>query len=389
MPTQSHNITTSGIALRFTSYQETWVVDRGILVESTGTEAVFSDQVLSSLINNGTITSTAYIAFAVDMSIDYEFVQNNHLGVIRGYNGVELFSDSYGYTDLYNYGSVVATGSLGVLCVGPNTYLLNKGVVYGHLFGVDLQENAPLDNYDKITSPRIGIEVDGGTTNIRNFYGGQIHGGEHGIYIRDGANVDIDNRGAIVGGVYCTADTRVTIVNGGPIKGLIIFGSADDVYRSVYNGAPGTPAVGTAGAVFGRGGDDRLIGGVFADRLHGGDGNDRLTGGGGADKFYFDTGLNAISNVDTITDFNPGQGDQIVLSEAIFAGIGPTGAALQAVHFLPHSHAATPAQHILYDAATGFLFYDRDGSGSAFAPVHFATLSTHPSLTAGDFFVIA
>ena len=42
---------------------------------------------------------------------------------------------------------------------------------------------------------------------------------------------------------------------------------------------------------------------------------------------------------------------------------------------------------IIYDAATGQLYYDADGSGSG-AQVLFATLNANLSLTASDFTVI-
>ena len=42
---------------------------------------------------------------------------------------------------------------------------------------------------------------------------------------------------------------------------------------------------------------------------------------------------------------------------------------------------------ILYDAATGNLWYDRDGNGSA-AAVQFAKLSTGLALTAADFVAV-
>ena len=50
-----------------------------------------------------------------------------------------------------------------------------------------------------------------------------------------------------------------------------------------------------------------------------------------------------------------------------------------------------PAQdaddRILYDAATGNLYFDADGNGAG-AAVLFATLNSHPVINAGDFTVI-
>jgi Ca2+-binding RTX toxin-like protein len=50
--------------------------------------------------------------------------------------------------------------------------------------------------------------------------------------------------------------------------------------------------------------------------------------------------------------------------------------------------ATTAAHRIIYDKATGTLYYDRDGTGSA-AQVRFALLTsaTKPTLTAADFTV--
>ena len=59
--------------------------------------------------------------------------------------------------------------------------------------------------------------------------------------------------------------------------------------------------------------DDALYGGIGDDILIGGPGADRLVGGQGADGFWFESGDTGDIN-DVITDFNPTQGDRIVLS---------------------------------------------------------------------------
>ena len=63
----------------------------------------------------------------------------------------------------------------------------------------------------------------------------------------------------------------------------------------------------------GQEGDDTLYGGLGDDFLIGGPGADRLVGGQGADGFMFEPGDTVDFN-DIIADFNPGQGDRIVLS---------------------------------------------------------------------------
>ena len=66
-------------------------------------------------------------------------------------------------------------------------------------------------------------------------------------------------------------------------------------------------------SLLGEDGDDALYGGIGDDILVGGPGADRLAGGQGADGFWFEPGDTGDSN-DVITDFNPAQGDRIVLS---------------------------------------------------------------------------
>lgn len=65
--------------------------------------------------------------------------------------------------------------------------------------------------------------------------------------------------------------------------------------------------------LFGQEGDDALYGGLGDDILVGGPGADRLVGGQGADGFWFEPGHTEDFN-DVIADFNPTQGDRIVLS---------------------------------------------------------------------------
>jgi Ca2+-binding RTX toxin-like protein len=137
-----------------------------------------------------------------------------------------------------------------------------------------------------------------------------------------------------------------------------------------------------------------IAGNSAANVLAGGQGLDRLTGGAGADTFVFNTGLNAATNRDTITDFSVAD-DTIKLENAVFkafAALAP-GATIGAAAF--HSGAGVVAAHdasdrIIYNTTTGALFYDADGNtAGGVAAVQFATLFNHP-LTVGqaDFVII-
>lgn len=137
-------------------------------------------------------------------------------------------------------------------------------------------------------------------------------------------------------------------------------------------------------SIGGYAGNDILTGGIGNDTIDGGTGADTLTGGAGADSFVFSTALGS-TNIDTITDFNPGQ-DSIALDPTVFAGVfGAASGALPANAF--SSGVADANTRIIYNASSGALSYDRDGSGTAYAAQQFATLGTgtHPTLSATNF----
>jgi Ca2+-binding RTX toxin-like protein len=136
----------------------------------------------------------------------------------------------------------------------------------------------------------------------------------------------------------------------------------------------------------GNNGNNVIIGNAASNTLAGGLGNDRLTGGLGADYFRFNTPTGA-TNLDTITDFSVVD-DTIQLAASIFTALGPVGA-LAANQFHIGTSATTSTQHIIYDSATGGLYYDGNGNGVGVGlQVQIASLSTGLGLTNLDFRVI-
>lgn len=131
------------------------------------------------------------------------------------------------------------------------------------------------------------------------------------------------------------------------------------------------------------GGVDKLLGGKGNDVLNGGAGNDIMTGGAGHDVFVFDTKL-GVAGIDQISDFRPGD-DTIRLSHAIFSSLGKPGY-LNGGEFYIGYEAHDASDHIIYNAATGGVFYDPDGRGGA-AQVEFALLHKHLALKASDFII--
>lgn len=130
-------------------------------------------------------------------------------------------------------------------------------------------------------------------------------------------------------------------------------------------------------------GNDTLIGGAGNDTLIGGLGDDILNGGDGADLFL----LNALTGIDTIQDFSVGV-DQIALDDAVFAGILNDGSnTLDDQFFVAGTVATTAEQHVVYDSASGSLYYDADGSGAG-AAVTIAQITGNLILTSDDFKVV-
>ena len=126
-----------------------------------------------------------------------------------------------------------------------------------------------------------------------------------------------------------------------------------------------------------------LIGNYGLNLLDGKGGNDILQGLNGGDLFAFTTTLGS-GNVDTIVDFSVVD-DRILLENAVFTGLG--GGDLASGAFVIGAAAQDADDRIIYDSATGALYFDADGNGAG-AAVQFAMLSTGLALTASDFLVI-
>lgn len=124
-------------------------------------------------------------------------------------------------------------------------------------------------------------------------------------------------------------------------------------------------------------GSDTLDGAGGNDIIDGGYGFDRLTGGGGADIFRF--GFDAVasdwrtagidtrySGVDIITDFSPAQGDKLGFGLDLFTG------------------GLTLGADILYNSATGALFYDFNDDHLFAGGEQLATIGKGLVLSQGD-----
>ncbi len=135
----------------------------------------------------------------------------------------------------------------------------------------------------------------------------------------------------------------------------------------------------------GANGNDSLNGSSGNDTLFGGLGADTLNGGAGLDSFVFNTAPSA-GNVDTVVGFVSAD-DTFLLSHTIFSGLGTVGAIMDAAAFGLGSAATTAAQRIIYDLASGGVFYDQDGVGGV-GQIQIAALGGGTSAVLADFMVL-
>jgi Ca2+-binding RTX toxin-like protein len=98
----------------------------------------------------------------------------------------------------------------------------------------------------------------------------------------------------------------------------------------------------------------------------------------------FDTRPGDQASAATITDFRPGE-DIISLDNGVFGRL--KDGALTSATFVVGAKALDSDDYVIYEAKSGALFYDPDGSGAT-AAIQVATLGNRAQLTAADFYVI-
>jgi Ca2+-binding RTX toxin-like protein len=250
-----------------------------------------------------------------------------------------------------------------------------------------------LDGAAMVGSSRVTIKGSLGVDRITGTSGTDLISGRDGNDVIDGGGGDNVLTGGAGDDSYRLRawDTIREGVDGGYDVVTTELGSATlaaNVEKLVFDG-PGTAAfAGTGNAIdnliVARGGNDRLSGGEGGDILHGGQGSDTLTGGAGADSFVFETALSRTRNVDTINDF--AAEDFIVLARSVFGAAGPQ-ARLAGDAFVLGTAAADAEDRLVYDQASGKLFYDADGTGAG-AQILFARLGAGTELGAADFQIV-
>jgi Ca2+-binding RTX toxin-like protein len=190
-----------------------------------------------------------------------------------------------------------------------------------------------------------------------------LEGGLGGDVLKGGGEFDFAMYAFATAGV--TANLKNYLLNAGEAAG--------DYFDSIE---------GIGGSNF----NDILTGDGSNNVINGGLGNDVLAGGLGPDAFVFSTVLNASTNVDTLTDFNVVDDVMWLENNGIFAKLTTPGA-LNVANFRTGTAALDSNDFVVYNKATGDIFYDADGNGAG-AAIKFAHVTANTALTEADFLVV-
>ena len=150
---------------------------------------------------------------------------------------------------------------------------------------------------------------------------------------------------------------------------------------TLYGGAGNDTLTGGAGR-------DMLFGGAGNDLLYGGAGADVLTGGAGSDAFIFNTrpAGDGLSEMDIVQDYT--RADIVAIDNDAFAGLGGTGwLAAHMFKVVGFGGVVDADDRLIYNARTGVLTYDANGSGTG-GRVVLSDFSGNPALTADHILII-
>lgn len=290
---------------------------------------------------------------------------------------------------------------------GRDTLVLKQGAVVdlGRFGGSQVDGGAYVTGFEAVdaSDASSGVTVTAspfGNSITGSAFADRLTGGAGCDTIKGGAGDDIIDGGAGSDNLYggdgndrIVYDRNDYVVDGGAGNDTLVFkdGATIDLGRfstsqiiggAYVTGFENVDASGASAALKATGSqyNNTIIGSAFNDTLAGGGGYDILTGGAGRDTFVFDSTAKGAGFA-TITDFSA-QDDTLAIDGKL---LGLSSGALGANAFHNGTSATTPDQKLIYNGATGELFFDADGSGSQSNMIHIATLNGNPALNSGNF----
>jgi Ca2+-binding RTX toxin-like protein len=305
--------------------------------------------------------------------------------VLNGGAGADSMTGGLGNDTFYvdNLGDIVIEGATG----GTNDRIVTS-ISYAIAPGTLVER---LEINSSVSTVAINLTGNGydntlvgnSAANVLNGRGGADHmignGGDDTFYVDNVGDVVVEKSAADGNDLVNSSIDFALPAN---VEKLVLTGSA--AINGSGNGLANVITGNTGNNVLnGAGGADTLNAGQGDDTLNGGSGSDTLTGGLGHDTYVFTNPLGP-TNVDTIVGYSVGA-DVINPGHTVFTGLAlgalPEGA------FDTGTAASDADDRIIYDPASGALFFDPDGTGAA-AAVQFATLDPGLAMSAAEIFVI-
>jgi hypothetical protein len=380
--TNSDEFTASGIYIRSVGAS---VLNYGTVSGLVGITEFDTNNI--HILNTGVIDGTEYSSFSNGVSNVNIVNIGKMVGDIVFYGGLNNYGGSGGTVD----GNIIGGA-------GNDTFDLSHQTVTGLISGGGGVDGVKYSSASggvtvdlaagSATGPGISDQLTGISNASGSLYQDTLVGNADSNVLNGGAGADTMTGGAGDDTYYVenVGDQVIEAVNGGTdtVHSAVGYTLSANVENLIQDGTVALTGNGNALA-------NSITGNSGNDVLNGAGGADTLTGGAGADTFVFNSAL-GTGNIATITDFAASTNtvhDRIQLANGVFTTL-PAGA-LTAAAFkdIGVSGAVVDASdRILYNSQTGVLSYDDDGSGSD-AAVQFATLSTHPTLSAADFTVAA
>ncbi|MCB1503055.1 MAG: hypothetical protein KDK07_25305 [Bauldia sp.] len=363
MPTQNSDINGNPFAITYAGPGLTWKVANGVDVTGTAA-AIVSVFANSKLINKGSLFGGDYgVAWGPGGAFGTYTIDNMSSGEISGGIYGVYVSDFLGSLIVQNAGDIQG-GTFGIYAVGSSDMRVdNTGEISGGTFALFLAASSA-----------------GGAGQVVNNHG-MIESSQYGFYASGPSNVRVmlnNDKGALLkGGLAAITDlSPLTVKNDGKIEGLVETYSYDD--KIINKGKiKGDVWLGKGLDVF------KNKGKAKAGLIDSNEGNDKIVLGDKKDKLLFDSTLDSLTNVDTIKKFASGK-DMMYLDDDIFTALTP--GALPSSQFHIGTSASDADDFIIYDKASGALYYDPDGNGIQ-SQIQFAQFKPGTKIVASDFTV--
>lgn len=270
-----------------------------------------------------------------------------------------------------------------------NGLLLDHEQAKSHTIKIKVTDEGGL-SYEKefiVTVGDVNPESANGSAGSDSLVGGS---GDDILNGMEGADHLVGGAGNDTYHVDSAGDRVIETATGGTadeVRTTISYTLVDHVERLTASGSGAINLTGNilSNGIKGNAAGNRIDGGKGDDTLAAGAGNDILTGGNGKDVFLFDTAPVKSGNKDKITDWSA-KHDTIQLENAVFKALKKTGW-LKKAYFVTAAKALDGNDYVGYDARTGNLWYDHNGSKAGGQTV-FTHIGKHKLIAASDFLVI-